>query len=435
MSERSLEEYSVEEVLGLLKDNVSAVILADAKLNRYRSLIRRNVFTELIDETGEYYDLIHKLWFHMSESNGKITDEYNAFVSYYGDFKGKYSRKVKVFSENSDNSYVVQLMVYPIRESSKYIFVINELDEESVQEFMTTDKVDTIQSTFLFSMYVDLVQDTTSSISVTEISDEVVNANIKYSEWRMMTVNMIWPEDKEQFLKITDPSYLRENLAPGRTSTFDCLMQNLEGEFIWVKLIFSRAKTTNNEDFRFVFMVQNIHEHSMELMSTLKKYEELALNDPLTGILNHGGIKTEINNAVDNHNRDGITASLMMIDLDFFKAVNDTYGHSAGDLVLKSFADLIRESFADADTSTGRWGGEEFVVVFRGKTCGETADLAEELRKKVENHRFPKAGHLTCSIGVARIKDGDTFEAAFDRVDKTLYSSKESGRNKVTLCE
>ena len=100
----------------------------------------------------------------------------------------------------------MQMTVYPIKDTSKYVYVMDELYDEYVQDYMTTGKVNTtIQNTFLFSMYVDLGNDTTSSISVTEVSEEVINADIKYSDWRMMTVNMIWPEDKNQFLKITDP--------------------------------------------------------------------------------------------------------------------------------------------------------------------------------------------------------------------------------------
>ncbi len=434
MQDKALEEYSVEEVTGLLQKNADALVLVDTTLGKYKAFRRRGIFGSFIEEAGDYNDLIEKLWFHFNGTNEKITKDYSVFVSYYGEFKGKYSRRLKIQADGSDQPSIIQMTVYPLKEIDKYLFVMDELDDdEYVQEFMTTNKVNTIQNAYLFSMYIDLVRDTTSSLNITEVSDESVNSDIKYSDWRMMIVNMFKPEDQEQFLRRSDPEYLKKHFPPGRTSSFDCMMKNLEGNFIWVKLIFSRAETDNEDDFRFVFMVQDINDNSIELLSALKKYEKLALTDPLTEILNHGGIKTEIYNAIDNHHRKKVPVSLMMLDLDMFKNVNDTFGHSVGDSTLKMFAGIIRDQILEEKAYFGRWGGEEFVIVCYGRSDDEMSVLADRLRKAVENGQFPEIGNMTCSIGVTRLKDDDSFESVFDRVDKALYSSKESGRNKVTF--
>ncbi|MCR5342508.1 MAG: GGDEF domain-containing protein [Butyrivibrio sp.] len=434
MSNKALENYSVEEVLGLLQDNYDAVVLVDAIAHRYRALRRKGIFESYIDENGDYHELIQKLWFHLYDTNQEITDDYKAFISFYDEYEGKYSRRFKIFASENSTPQIGQMTVYPLPEEKKYVFVMNILDEgASFDDVMTDKKAMAIQNTFLFSMYVDLMRDTTSSISVTEISDDTVNTNIKYSQWRNMVVGMIWPEDKEQFLKMTDPEYLKENLAPGRTTSFDCMMKNLEGVYIWVKLIFSRTKTTIPDDFRFVFMVQNIHDNALEIQKTLKVYEERAITDALTGLYNYGGIKTEMLNAIDMFNKDNVPVSLIMLDLDFFKNVNDTYGHSAGDKTLKAFADILVETSKGRKASVGRWGGEEFIIVCSEKTLEELSPCAEELRKNVEETDFPEVGHLTCSIGVTQIKEGDTFDDAFKRVDKALYESKNNGRNRVTV--
>ena len=433
MINKALGEYTADDLLIILNENVDAIVMVDTTLNKYRTIVRKGIFNEIINEDGDYYDLIQKLWFHLEDSNEEITSDYKAFVAYYGEFKGKYSRRLKIFLEGSETPHIIQMNVYPIKNTDKYVFAMDELDDdEYVEEFMTTRKVKTIQSTYLFSMFVDLIRDTTSSISVTEISDDTVNATIKYSQWRLMTVNMIWPEDQDQFLKMTDPEYLKENLAPGRTATHDCMMKNLEGVYIWVKLIFSRAQTGNEDDFRFVFMVQDINDDTVELMSTLEKYENLALEDPLTGLLNHGGIKTEILNAIDLVEKGSESSFLMMIDLDDFKNINDTYGHAVGDNTLKRLAEILKESIDDSKAYVGRWGGEEFVVVYYCADSGTASDFAEGLRAKVEEAEFEKAGHITCSIGISQLKGGDSFEDAFDRVDKAMYASKEAGKNKVT---
>ncbi len=434
LKNKALEEYTAEEAALLLQKNVDAIILVDTTLGKYRALSRRGVFKAFIDETGDYNELIEKLWFHFSGTNEKITKDYSVFVSYYGEFKGKYSRRLKIQADGFDQPSIIEMTVYPLKDTDKYMFVMDELaDDEYVQEFMTTKKVNTIQNAYLFSMYIDLVRDTTSSLNITEVSDESVNSDIKYSDWRMMIVNMFKPEDQEQFLRRSDPEYLKKNFPPGRTSSFDCMMKNLEGNFIWVKLIFSRAETNNEDDFRFVFMVQDIHDNSIELLSTLKKYEKLALTDPLTEILNHGGIKAEIYNAIDNHKREGMPVSILMLDLDLFKNVNDTFGHAAGDAALKCFTDIVKDQISDEKAYLGRWGGEEFVIVCYGKTGAEMEGEADKLRRSVEDNEFPGIGKMTCSIGVTQLKDEDSFDSVFDRVDKALYSSKESGRNRVSL--
>lgn len=433
MESKNLYDYTINDVPALLADNVDAIVIVDPSIDAYKAVIRRGMFEKFLKESGIYHDLILDLWFHFNDSNEKVSGDYQIFADNTGVFKTKYSRRLKIVLEDEKKSHLIQLTVYPFEDASKYIFVMDEFnDNESLQESLTTKKINTIQNTYLFSMYIDLVADTTSSINVTEISDDVVNYNLKYSDWRMMIVNMIWPEDQEQFLRRTDPEYLKKNFTPGRTSSYDCMMRNLEGKFIWVKLIFSRAQTFNEDDYRFVFMVQDINDNSMELMSTLQKYEEKAIKDPLTNVYNHGEMETQLNSALAYRQKSDNAVSFMMIDLDHFKSVNDNYGHSVGDTTLKHFANLMREFAAEKKIMAGRWGGEEFVIVCRDVNGEAALAMAEEFRKKVEEYQFPEIYHITCSIGVTEIKKEDDFTEAFNRLDKAMYESKHNGRNMVT---
>ena len=434
MGKKSLYDYNVNDVSKLLADNVGAIVMIDPAIDAYKTIVRRGMFEAFLKESGIYHDLILDLWFHFNGSNEKVSGEYQIFADNTGVFKEKYSRRLKLVLENEDKPHLVQLTVYPIEDATKYIFVLDEfIDSESLQESLTNKKISTIQGSYLFSMYIDLVSDSTSSINVTEISDDVVNYNLKYSEWRMMIVNMIWPEDQEQFLRRTDPEYLKKNFTPGRTSSYDCMMRNLEGKFIWVKLIFSRANTYNDDDYKYVFMVQDIHDESLELISTLQTYEEKAMKDPLTGVYNHGEMEAQLNNAISLRQKSDDPISVMMLDLDLFKKVNDNYGHSVGDTTLKLFAKIILDAAVEEKCSVGRWGGEEFVIVCREKTGDEAYAIAESMRKKVEEYLFPDIFHITCSIGVTELKADDDFAKAFDRLDKAMYTSKNNGRNTVTI--
>lgn len=434
MAEKSLYDYNLSDVSDLFFENVGAVVIVDPAIDTYKTIVCRGMFESLLKESGIYHDLILDLWFHFNESNEKVAGEYQIFADNTGVFKTKYSRRLKIVLEGEEKPRFVQLTVYPFEDTKKYIFIMDEfVDNESLQETLTSKKIDAVQGTFLFSMYIDLVADTTSSINVSEISDDVVNYNLKYSDWRMMIVNMIWPEDQEQFLRRTDPEYLKANFTPGRTSSYDCMMRNLEGKYIWVKLIFSRAQTYNEDDYRFVFMVQDINDDSIEMLSTLQTYEEKATRDPLTGLYNHGEIENQFNSAITHRQKSDEPISLLMMDLDHFKDVNDNYGHAVGDTTLQHFAKILLDIIPEEKLIAGRWGGEEFVLICRDREIAKAAELAEKIRAKVDEYLFPEIAHITCSIGVTELKAEDGFTEAFNRLDKAMYASKQGGRNKVTV--
>ena len=424
------EDVTLEAIAEFVKSNVDAVVVVDIKTSKYKSVIKKGIFESLIEENGDYNELIKTLWFHLDGVNEDITEDYQVFIPSFGEFTGKYSKRLKI--KIDDIVHAANMMIYPVN-NEVYFIVLDELENsERIQEFLTNEKVKSIQNTYLFSMYIDLVKNETSSISITEISDDTVHSAIKYTDWRMMIVNMIWPDDQALFLERTDPDYLKNNFKPGRTSSFDCLMQNLEGKYIWVKLTFSRAETSNSEeDFRYVFMVQDIHENSVQLMSTLKKYEELASKDTLTDIFNHGRIETELRNAIEVVGRTDRNISIMMYDLDFFKNVNDKYGHAVGDMTLKHFSHMLRHYYKDKNAVLGRWGGEEFVVVCYDADFEKTGMFADESKDMVSEEEFKVIGTVTCSIGYTLIKKGDSFNDAFDRMDKALYKAKSDGRNCV----
>ena len=423
--------YTKESVSDLLFSKIDAIIIVDAEKDSYHTVKKQGVFLQLVEDEGSYKSLVEKLWFHLNDNPKKIADDYHVFIPMIGQFKGKYVDRINLNIEGKIHQ--VQISIYPIDEScKKYIFILDELDNsEYLRDFQTARKLDTMQNTFLFSMYVDLIKDISYSINVTELSDNPQNYDVKYTEWRMMIVNMIWPDDQKLFLERTDPDWLKKNLVPGRATSFDCQMKNLEGVFIWVKLIFSRAATTNEDDFRFVFMVQNIHENHMKLFDTLKRYEEMASKDPLTDIYNHGRIETEISNSIEGFNSNGKPVSFMMLDIDFFKKVNDEFGHSVGDFVLKAFVKVVNDFIEPYKFAIGRWGGEEFVCVCYDMNLEELKPIAEGLRKAVEDAEFEKGIKITCSIGLTEVKKGDTAQIIFDRVDRAMYEAKTGGRNRI----
>lgn len=427
-----IENYDIEKATDFMRENAGAVIVVDGEADCYKCLVRQGIFTDFIEQRGSYHDLIEKLWFHFGNSTESVVKEYQVFIPDAGKFSGKYSKRMSILLD--DVQHTVQMNVYPVVPGKKYIILLDELDNSLyIDDNLTEEKVTTIQDTYLFSMFIDVRLDTINSISITEISDEVMHQELKYTDWRMKIKDMIYLEEQALFVERSDPEYLKAHFAPGQTSSFDCRMMNLEGKFIWVKLIFSRVKTDDPDDFRFVYMVQNIQE-SMDFMTKrIDEYEELALRDTLTKLFNHGRIKTELINSISRMKKIKEIVSLIMLDIDFFKKVNDNYGHHAGDTTLIHFANTIKEFFKDKKAVIGRWGGEEFVVLLYDAELDEAVKLAEELRKVIENEPFEIVGHITSSLGVTDVTLNDTPTEIFERVDEALYEAKAGGRNRVVV--
>ncbi|HEX9593081.1 MAG TPA: diguanylate cyclase [bacterium] len=161
----------------------------------------------------------------------------------------------------------------------------------------------------------------------------------------------------------------------------------------------------------------------------------MALTDPLTGLGNRHIINGRLKSSLARWRRRGEPFGLMIVDVDHFKAVNDTYGHEAGDQVLQRLAELFRE-MARAEDSVGRLGGEEFVILVDHAHRLEAVQAAERLRRRVSHLAMPLAGNvsITVSIGVVSSDDlhvDDTEKSALHHADDALYAAKETGRNRV----
>ena len=144
-------------------------------------------------------------------------------------------------------------------------------------------------------------------------------------------------------------------------------------------------------------------------------------------------METEINNALIDKVAKGEAVSIMIMDIDFFKHVNDNYGHAVGDDTLRHFAALLSDYLDNNNGVVGRWGGEEFVAVCYGADREKAAAIAEDIRQKVAAENFAVVGNITCSIGVTMLNTSDDFERAYRRMDNALYEAKSSGRNCVRL--
>lgn len=160
----------------------------------------------------------------------------------------------------------------------------------------------------------------------------------------------------------------------------------------------------------------------------------LATKDPLTGAGNRRALENKMSEVIAGHNRNQAPSSLIIIDLDHFKAVNDAHGHAMGDQILKSITQIVNLRIRVTD-SVYRIGGEEFVVVLEGQNIEGAAHLAEQLRTLVEVNELVPDHSVTISLGVAELRYKETGSDWLHRADEALYQAKRAGRNTTSVAE
>ncbi|GLZ84735.1 GGDEF domain-containing protein [Metapseudomonas resinovorans] len=161
----------------------------------------------------------------------------------------------------------------------------------------------------------------------------------------------------------------------------------------------------------------------------------LATTDSLTGLPNRRGFELLAGQALQEARRERKPLAALLLDLDHFKMLNDTYGHQAGDQVLQGFAQNLRDGLRQSDIIC-RWGGEEFIILLKDTTSATAHQLAEKVRNEVAAQRYPFKGvnlHVTTSIGLAEMHPEDALDSLIGRADRGLYRAKQSGRNCVCV--
>jgi len=174
---------------------------------------------------------------------------------------------------------------------------------------------------------------------------------------------------------------------------------------------------------------------SLESVSFQKSYD-LRLRDPLTGIFNRGAMLSRAEEEFKRADTLNSELSVIIIDIDHFKEVNDTYGHAAGDYVLKEMTKVVQHHVIRSEDFFARYGGEEFIVILSDMPIGRATEVAERIREAIEKHDFDFEDQnipITISAGIAS-KSGATedWDELFKKADQACYKSKRDGRNRIT---
>ncbi|MBK7450755.1 MAG: sensor domain-containing diguanylate cyclase [Anaerolineales bacterium] len=240
--------------------------------------------------------------------------------------------------------------------------------------------------------------------------------------------DLLHPEDRIQQANLYK---LAETAKDGETLTAEYRMRSNNNDWHWFlerDMVFERG--TKGKPQQLIGIIIDITERK-QLEAEL---ERLATIDSLTGVFNRRQLASLATVELERAHRYGHPTSVVMLDIDFFKKINDTYGHVTGDSVLAGLAQLLTEIARTSDL-VARFGGEEFVLILPETNLIDAQDVAERIHKKVADTPFIVDGHairITVSLGVTSSeRSGQDFESLLKDADRLLYQAKQSGRNRV----
>ena len=239
------------------------------------------------------------------------------------------------------------------------------------------------------------------------------------SDWEML----VHPDDLP-VLRQASADLLEDRLP---FVAFDHRLRHRDGHWVWV---FSRGKTIARSPQGRPVRVCGTHQDISVRKLVEEEWHRLASTDPLTGILNRRSLKEAMEAETRRTRRHGRPLTLIMFDLDWFKAINDTYGHDQGDAVLVAVTAQIRDRLRQ-DDSLARWGGEEFMILLPETPLAQAVALAETLRIGLQTSPCPGVEPVTASFGVTAYRPDETLDEWLERVDGLVYQVKRAGRDGV----
>ena len=217
---------------------------------------------------------------------------------------------------------------------------------------------------------------------------------------------------------------LWETLKAAKTWKGEIKNRKKNGDYYWVSVSIEPV----HNDQGAVIAYQSVRFD----ITDKKKVEELSITDRLTGIYNRRKFDEILHYEFTQRQRQEKGLALIMIDFDYFKKINDEYGHQTGDNVLVNTAELLQSSIRASD-SVYRWGGEEFCIISPATDAEGALTLAKKIHTAIGDFDFGDVGKQTASLGISLAQEDDTIFSFVNRVDNALYQSKSLGRNRIEM--
>ncbi|MDF1884562.1 GGDEF domain-containing protein, partial [Sulfurimonas sp. SAG-AH-194-C21] len=176
---------------------------------------------------------------------------------------------------------------------------------------------------------------------------------------------------------------------------------------------------------------EKVYARTKELEDTNKRLNYLAKTDSLTQVHNRYSILEILSHELQRAQRSKSKMSLLMFDIDFFKKINDTYGHDTGDNILRELSTVTLKSLRNIDF-LGRYGGEEFLILMPDTSSQDALAIANRVKTNITKHLFSENIEVTISLGLVQLQENESIDELLKRADELMYSSKDNGRDRIT---
>lgn len=409
-------EFSpLDEKYFLLRNHVSeAIILIDSfRISSYQRVVNKDVMgagsSSDIEYDKNFLEILNKIDTVETELQKVITQELNYFILI---------RNILIFIIIIINTFLLL----------SYKTVIRFQKDWLLKYFKVEDERDKLEELYKELRKAQSLIDTYIPISQTDLNGNIIHVNhamcdlTGYSKDELMGKNhrlLRYPSEKAEKYKEMWKKILAGEVWEGEVKNrAKC------GQVYWVNAHIHPLVDDEDKQIGYQALREDITDK--------KALEFLSSHDKLTSIYNRAKFDELFDYEMEQFCRYKNTFSIAIFDIDFFKKVNDTFGHQVGDTVLiecvKDMKSLIRESDVFA-----RWGGEEFILLLPHTNKEDATIVIQKIRESIETHRFDKVENITLSIGLSEVIDGDTTTTLLKRIDDALYKAKEEGRNRLIV--
>ncbi|SFK40023.1 GGDEF domain-containing protein [Methylophaga sulfidovorans] len=459
MDAKKASKSNIVQLLIALIDKVSWPKSKKKQFDKVRKRAEKSSDTQLSEILDEVARLIEE---SITPQKGK---ERNRFFSQFLPLKQTKSSHSLIEKEmvelDSDESDTTEFIRQSQTDDFTPQILLTELLERLSLPTELSSKASELRLKIHNGLKTEEVTETISSIAnlVSELSSSAMAEKKEYEKFLRDLTKKITSLDKHLYEVVQEDLSAfeqRHKLAGDVEQTMVELRTDVEGavDFVEIKSVLSQRLDHLNEQItnyqqadntRFTESQKQIEAltlrlHVMEseaneLRLATSKARALAMKDPLTGIWNRQALTEVLQTEYSRWARYQKPLTMVVWDVDYFKAVNDKFGHSAGDVVLKTIARIFKDSTRQADF-IARFGGEEFVGLFPEISLEQGLEMANKVRLTIENTQFQHNGisvPITASAGLATFEKGDTIEDVFTRADKALYEAKGQGRNNCQI--
>ena len=311
-------------------------------------------------------------------------------------------------------------------------FLLNATLHEGIISGMVADMTETIEDRDNLRRLSRVVEQVKDSVLMTDILGRVTYVNAAFEKQTGYRSDEVVGHNVNRLKSgRQEPEFYKklwDTISRGETFKGMFINKKRNGEIYYEDKTISPIVDEKGAITAYVSSAKDITSR-IHMEEELKQMAEM---DYLTGLYNRIRFESALEYEFNRNRRYGDTFSLVMLDIDHFKLVNDTYGHDAGDTILKTFADLLQNAIRTTDI-IARWGGEEFMLLLPNSDTEQARHIAEKLRETIARTPFPKVGHMTASLGVCEIKEGFEMSDLLKYVDDALYKAKRQGRDCIVV--